>query len=985
MKKLLLLSWGVLLLCITQLYAQTRTVTGKVTAQSDGLPIPGVSVTVKGTTTGTQTDANGNFSLNAPNSARVLVFTYIGFKPQEVVIASGTLGVVLQEDQKSLSEVVITGYQTQSRREVSGSIATVNAAQVAQVPIASFDQALQGRAAGVLVTANSGQPGSSAVITIRGNGSINGSTTPLYILDGIEITARDFSTLNPNDFATFNILKDAAATSQYGSRGSNGVVVVTSKQGLAGRPVIRYDLQLGRSLAPENKLKVMNTEQKLDYELVNGNPNGWSDDEIAAFRNINTDWADVLFKKGTTKSHNLSVSGGADKTKYLISGSLFDQSGTVPTTKLKRYNGRVNLSSGTKDLDFGINSTIGYSDFKNTSEANTGINAPLNAVMWTNPYLAPYTATGAYSQNPTGQPNPLPELLENVNLSGQLKAVGNAFVNYRVPVVPGLFVKVNGGADYTTNESSAFIDPITYTGSLQTGQRGSLARNYNKFVRYTLTSSIGYSRTFAEDHTLTATVFNEIVRGKGSTFGFTGYGLGGAFENEAGITPGNTTNNFIPLVRGGGAPAPYGETNALLSYFTIINYGYKGKYFLQLGGRRDGSSRFGANYRYANFGSVGASWVVSAEPFFASLKEAISDLKFKASYGSAGNQGGLGDFQSRELFGRAVYNGVSGLLQGQLAQPDLTWEQRNKLNLGLEFTAWKGRVGGTVEYYNDKTTRLLFPRPISTTTGFGSITTNAGALRNSGIEASLNVDVIKSRSFTWNLFGNFTYNKNRVLELVNGQNEIVQGTLAVLRPNEALNSLYLVRYQGVNPANGNSVYLDKNGNPTETYSASDRVIVGTTDAPYFGGFGSGVSYKGLELNVLFSYVTGNKIYNNDRTNVENPDYLFDNLSADLLREWRTPGQITDIPRADQPIQTATTRFVEDGKFLRLRNVTLSYELPKRWVSAIKLNSVRVFAQGQNLATWTKFKGYDPEITGGVLTGAQYPALRTYTAGLSVGF
>ena len=970
-----------LLYCSTS-FGQDRSINGKVTAEGDGLPLPGVTVTVKGSSTTTQTDAQGNFKLNVASNAKVLVFSYVGFKQKEAIISGGLIGVILQEDQQSLSEVIVTGYGTQNKRELTGSVVSVKAADVATVPIASFDQALQGRAAGVLVTANSGQPGASAVITIRGRGTLSGSSTPLYILDGVEITARDFSTLNSLDFSSFSLLKDAAATSQYGSRGANGVVVITSKQGQIGKPVFRYDLQLGRSKAPENKLVVMNTAQKLDYELTNGNPNGWSDDEIAAFRLIDTDWEKVLFQTGTTRNHNLSVSGGNERTKYLISGNAFNQTGTVPTTKLKRYTGRVNVSSGTKDLDFGITSSFGYSDLTNTSEANSGINSPLNAIRWTNPYLAPYNADGTYSSNPTGQPNPLSELLENSNVSGQLKAVGTAYALYRVPVVPGLFAKVNAGADYASNESTIFINPSTYTGSLQTGTKGSLNRGYDKFVRYTLTSSIGYATKIAEDHNLSVTVFNEMVKGKGSSFGFVGYGLGGAFENESGITPGNTTNNFIPTVRGGGSTN--GTDNAILSYFTTINYSYKDKYFLQLGGRRDGSSRFGANHKYANFGSAGLSWAVSNEEFFAPVKTVFDDLKLKVSYGSAGNQAGLTDFASRELYSRSVYNGISGLVQSQLASPDLTWEQRKTLNAGLEFTAFKGRVGGTVEYYNSLTSRLLFPRAISTTTGFPTITTNAGELRNKGIEAALNVDVLKSKSFTWNVFANFTYNQNRVVSLSGGQEEITQG-LTVLKPGQPANSLYLVRYVGVNPANGNAIYLDKDGAETETYSADDRVLLGSTDAPYFGGFGSTLNYKGIELSFLFSYTKGNKIYNNDRTNIEIPDYLFDNLSVDLLNEWRTPGQITNIPRADQAIETETTRFVEDGSFLRLRNVSLSYELPKKLTSSFKVSSLRFFVQGQNLKTWTKFRGFDPEITGGTLTGAQYPALRTITAGLSIGF
>jgi len=346
-KPLLILLFGLLISSLC--FAQARTVNGKVTAKSDGSPLPGVSVMVKGTSNGTQTDAQGNFEFEVPASAKVLTISYLGYKSQDVVITAGIIGVALDDNRQSLNEVIVTGYGTQSEREVAGSIASVKAEQINQVPIASFDQALQGRAPGVLVQASSGQPGAAANVVVRGRGSILGSTNPLYVMDGIEITAADFATINTQDIADITILKDALATAQYGSRGANGVIVISTKQGRTGRAIVRYDAQFGRSAASDSIVTLMNSAQKLDYELANGNPNGWTNSEIAALKQVNTDWKDVIFKTGLTKSHNLSVSGGVDKTRYFVSGSLFDQSGTVLTTGLKRYNGRVNLSSGTQD------------------------------------------------------------------------------------------------------------------------------------------------------------------------------------------------------------------------------------------------------------------------------------------------------------------------------------------------------------------------------------------------------------------------------------------------------------------------------------------------------------------------------------------------------------------------------------------------------------------------------------------------------------
>lgn len=965
-------------LMVSVAFAQNKTVTGKVTSAGDGLPLPGVSVAVKGNTSiGTQTDANGNYSLSVPTTAKTLVFTYIGFLTKEVT-ANATTNVQLSEDQKLLSEVVVTGYGTQNKREIAGSISTISSKEFAQVPIASFDQALQGKAPGILVQSNSGQPGAAANILIRGSSSIIGSTSPLFIVDGVEITANDFSALNSGDFESIAVLKDAISTSQYGSRGSNGVIVISTKKGKSGNTKLTYDVQYGESNLPASKLILMNTQEKLDYEVANGNPYGWTAAELTALRAIDTNWEDVLYRTGKTASHTLSASGGNDKTTYFLSGSYFDQTGTVEATALERTTGRANIESKSGNFNFGLNSSFGFSVFTNTDENTTGIAAPLNAARWTNPYETVYDASGNYTVITSGQPHGLQELIENTRDRKQIKGVGNVYVGYNVPFVKGLSLKTSLGGDFRNNETSTYFDPTTQSGRASLGGRGSFSRGTDRYFRYTSTSSINYSTTFAKDHRLTVSLLNEIIKTNSANFQFTGYGLGGAFSNEAGITPGNATNNFIPAVGGNGS------INALLSYFANANYGYKGKYFLEGSVRRDGSSRFGANKKYANFGSIGASWIVSDETFMSGLKDSFLDeLKFKVSYGSAGNQNGIGNFQSRELYGRSVYNGVGGLVQTQLANPDLQWERKTTFNTGFEFSTFKGRLSGTVEYYNSITSDLFLNRQLSRTTGNTSLTSNIGELQNSGIEASLNVDVLKLKGFSWNVNASLTYNENKINSLVGDQKEIIGG-ITINRIGESINSLFVVPTAGVNPANGNQQYRKLNGSITETYSAADRVIVGETQVPYFGGFGSVFSFKGFELNAFFSFVRGNKIFNNDKNNVINPSYYFDNLAIDNLREWRKPGDITNVPRFDDVYVSGTTRFVESGNFLRLRNATFSYNVPKKFLEKAKISSAKLFVQGQNIYTWHKFEGYDPEIAGGVNNGAQYPALRTFTVGLNFG-
>lgn len=965
-------------LMVSVAFAQNKTVTGKVTSAGDGLPLPGVSVAVKGNTAvGTQTDANGNYSLSVPATAKTLVFTYIGFVTKDAT-ANATTNVQLSEDQKLLSEVIVTGYNTQNKREIAGSISTISSKEFAQVPIASFDQALQGKAPGILVQSNSGQPGAAANILIRGAGSVLGSTAPLFIVDGVEITANDFSALNSGDFENISVLKDAISTSQYGSRGSNGVIVITTKKGKSGATKLTYDVQFGESNLPEGKLRLMNSNEKLDYELANGNPYDWTAADLVTLRAIDTDWEDVLYRTGQTVTHTLGASGGNDKTTFFLSGSYFDQTGTVEETGLKRTTGRANIESKSGNFVFGLNSSFGYSVFTNTDENNTGIATPLNAARWTNPYETPFDASGNYTAIVSGQPNGLQEIQLNFRDRKQIKGVGNVYVSYDAPFLKGLTFKTNLGGDFRNNESTEYTHPTTQLGRAQTGTQGSFARGTNRYFRYTSTSSVNYATTINKDHTLSIGLFNEIVKTNSANFQFTGYGLRGAFQNEAGITPGTTTNNFIPAVGGNGG------INALLSYFAMANYGYKEKYFLQATVRRDGSSRFGDNKKYANFGSIGASWIVSDEDFMSGLKDSFLDeLKFKTSYGSAGNQNGIGNFQSRDLYGRAVYNGVSGLLQNNLPNPELQWERKTTLNAGIEFSTFKGRFTGAVEYYNSITSDLFLDKQLSRTTGNRVIPTNIGELQNKGVEASLNVGVIKSQNFTWDINASLTYNDNIVKKLEDGQNEIINGVF-INRVGESLNSFYVNPTAGVNPANGNQQYRKLDGSITETLDSDDRIIAGESQIPYFGGFGTTLSYKGFSLNTFFSFVSGNKIFNNDRTNVVFPFYYFDNLAAENLREWRKAGDITDVPRFDDVFESNTTRFVESGNFLRLRNATFSYQVPSKYLQKAKIGSIRLFVQGQNIYTWHKFLGYDPEIFGGINNGAQYPALRTFTAGLNIG-
>lgn len=968
--------------CFAVAFAQAQTITGKVTSQS-GEAVPFATIQVKGTKIITAADAQGNYSINAKNGD-VLIITGATFSKKEVTVNAAVTDVVVTAQVASLNEIVVTGYGTKSKRSSTGASNTIAVSDIKMQPMASFDQLLQGQAPGLLSLSNSGQPGAAASVVIRGRGNLTNNSNPLYILDGIEITAADFATLNQNDFESITILKDATEAAIYGSRGANGVIVVTTKKGKAGKLRLGYDVQYGWGKFPKSKLELMNSNEKLDYEIANGNPNGWSNAEIDSLRNIDVNWADVFFRTGLTKNHQLSASGGTDKTRFYASLGFFDQTGIVVNTGIKKYNGRINLETGTNNFKLGFNLGIGFSEFSNTTEANQSIASPLNSIQWTLPYFTPYDKGGNYLQDPTptGQPNALQELLKIQRSFPQWKGISSVNLEYKIPYVKGLTLRTNWGGDYTQNEWNIFTPRNTYTGSLAQGGQGSLLRRFDRNFRYTGTNSISYKTVIAGDHDLAVSINHEIVKNTFRRFNFTGFGLTLPFRNEGAITAGTGTNGYIPTLAG------VGTANALLSYFATANYGYRSKYFLNAALRRDASSRFGASNRWATFYQVGAGWIISDENFMKEIKP-ISLLKLRASIGTVGNQVTNTDFDSRALLGRSSYAGITGLSLIQPGNPELKWETRQSINTGIEFGLFQNRISGSVDYYNALTKNLYLNRNISSTSGFTSQLYNSpeGKLRNSGVEIVLRGYPVRSKNFTWLIEGNFTYNKNRVVSLPAGQDSTVAVDGTITAVGFPANSNYLVKYAGVDPANGDPLYYAKDGKITNVFSASDQVILGTTDAPYFGGINNTFSYKGLELNVSWVFVYGKELYNNDRLNVENPFYIASSLNKDLLREWRNPGDQTNIPRADGAVYFlgSTTHFLENASFWRLRNVMLSYNLPESILKKAKITGCRVFVQGQNLYTVTKWRSYDPELNGNFLAGAQYPAPKTITVGLSLAF
>lgn len=999
MRKNFSLLLGALLLLFQVGIAQTK-VSGRITAKKDGASLAGATVQVKGTTVSTATDENGNFSINVPANRSVLRITYLGYKTVEVNVANAG-SIAMEDDASDMTEVVVTGYRTQQKKNFVGSAGNIKGEEFASMPIASFDQALQGRTPGLIMRASSGQPGSSGSAIIRGRGSINGSTEPIYIVDGIQIAAADFAQINPNDITNVSVLKDAVATSLYGSRGGNGVMVITTKRGGGGKTKFEVEAFTGWSTFPTFRdYRLMTTAEKIEYELRRGGTSlsGYDDAELDSLAKINTDWEKETTRTGRTYSVNASAAGGSDKTRYFASVNYFTQEGSVRNTGFNRIVGRFNLSQDAGNFSFGLNTSGTVSDFQNTSEGNTGIGTPLNAGIWTNPYEQPFVpgfynaagnfvAGGSVLTRPriaeSFQPIPTTDLFWNNNNSNDLRFIAGANAEYRIPFVKGLSVRTLYGIDYRQFNSDGFTDRRTYNGGFNprptSGQftnfrTSSFARDFFKSQRITWTSSLNYMKSFGE-HTIDAGAYYETVDLKTASSGRTVFLLQSPFQNEAGAT---INGELLPRIRANATEA------ALESYFGLMNYSFKNRYFVSANIRRDGSSRFGADRRFATFGGIGAAWAMSDEAFMAGTRSWLNLLKVKASYGTVGNQEGIGAYESQGTVSGRSQNAAQGTVIATPANPELQWESRKKFNTGVEFALFNNKLTGGIEYYNEVTENLFLPVELSRTSGFGTLTKNIGSVRNSGVEIALNYDIIRNKDMRLSINGNITFNKNEVVKLAE-RDSVVSGSVirAIGKP---VNSIFLVEYAGVNPDNGNAQYRNLDGTLTETYNLTQRRIVGNQDPTYFGGYGFDFSYKGIGLNGQFSFFGGQDLFNNERNNIENPDYFYDNMNADVLGEWQKPGDITNIPRPDNEFVATTTRFLENSSFTRLRNVTLSYTLPTKLSTAATLKSVMFYVMGTNLFTITQFRGRDPEFAGGIsLTGAQYPAMRTVQAGIRVGF
>ncbi|HTH83026.1 MAG TPA: TonB-dependent receptor [Mucilaginibacter sp.] len=1009
MKKLLLVSLCFLVLCVTQVFAQNRTVTGTVTAKDDGLPIPGVTVKIKGTGVGTPTDVNGKYSISVPAGA-TLQFSFISFLSQDIPVnGRNVIDVVLAPNTKELNEVVVVGYQTIQRKDAVGSLSVVDAKKFEEKPIVSFLQDLQGTAPGVQVTGSSGRPGNNAVIRIRGTGSITASSDPLIVVDGIQVATVAYAELNPDDIDNVTILKDASAVAIYGSRGSNGVILVTTKSGKANAPSLHYSFRYGKTQRQDFKnVTLMSSAQKLQYEydakyldptldtmLINrGLPEDLSaitDAQRQTLWNLAIsrgagDWSKYLFQNATTRTHSISLSGGADKISYFLSGDINDNAGVERYSGFNRKGGRLNVTyQALPWFKMGTNIGVTTSHDNRVREAYNSQNS-YAALFFFNPYEQPYNNDGTFNTTAQGF-SPLEGAVNNpvsydiVSDFGTFFAEANFFKH--------LTIKSQYAINYNTQNYQSYLQPGSNLAIILGYNQKQDQIQQNFF--YSFTNTANWNQTVGGHHTFNALLGTEYDKGNLYTLSATGRGFPSkdftTLENAA--TPTQASTSITQF--------------SLISYFGALNYDYDKRYFINITGRRDGSSRFGANVQFANFGAIGAAWDLKNEKFL-SLPNWISDLKLRGSFGTSGNNN-ITDYQALATYQTSKYNDQTAIIPSKLANPNLTWETSHSQDGGITYGFLDSRITGELDYYNRVNSNLLYPVNVSATTGFASYTGNVGAVRNRGVEFSINGSVVRTKDLKWDLNFMYSHNDNVVTQLysnnavginASGIQRLVQG--------EPINVYYLVKEQGVNPADGKEVYYNLDGSTTETYVGSQAAILHNKSAnvKHFGSFGTTLNYKGLDFSASFYYSGGNWIYNQIWMDETSSSSVNGNLFTEAANYWKKPGDVVPYPRVLDPAtgkpdgtqatENYTTKYLEKGDYVELRDVTLGYTIPTRITKKYHVQSIRVFAQGTNLLMWTKYHG-NPEFAeagetasfAGSLALYGYPPIKGYTFGVDVRF
>lgn len=1046
-KSLTILGLSLLFCCITIIVSAQQTVQGTVTDGNTGEPLIGVNIIEKGTSSGTITDFDGKYTLNVSSGDAILVFSYTGYQETEIAVgAQSIVDIALSEGAALLDEVVVVGYGTQKKGDITAAIANISSEDIQVAPITSVEQAMQGRSAGVQISSSSGQPGAALSVRVRGATSITASSDPLYVIDGVPMVSENNSALftggynfnsisdiNPDDIESIQVLKDASATAIYGSRGANGVVLINTKRGKEGKGIIELDVSTGWQ-APTKVIDMMDSRQFInmmneaaaadglpaDY-FSNSSEDAWYNFNFIGDPNDpnlqNTDWYDeILRDDAPITNYGLSARGGNEKVSYFASLGYLDQEGYQKGTSFDRFSGRANIDAKISDkLKVGVNSLVSRSDSKSTIGDNSLYGVMINALA-TDPTMPVFQEDGSYSDPFTyyswwafENPRAATDLYQRNTISNRF--LGTIFGEYEL--IPNLKLRTSWSADYQYLKDNLFYPSNTFQ-AIRGGIQGEGVFANAEVLTWLNENIITYTPTIAEKHNLDLLAGFTMQESNRTISNINGQNFAtdilGSLELASDITEASSQSNSW----------------GLLSYLGRVNYNFDSKYYITGSVRVDGSSRFGTDKRYGVFPSGAVSWRASAEPFLRDVSW-LYDLKIRASYGLTGNQEGIDNFASRSLWSlNGQYGGIPAIRPDQLGNGNLGWESTAQFDVGFDASFVDGRINVVFDYFKKSTTDLLLQSIVPATSGYGNVFRNIGEVENKGIELGINSVNVRSGDFTWETSFNISSISNNVvrLEQSNQLGGLDGVQTHILTTDAPLGSFYLIPFEGVDPESGNSIFTDTNGDGV--INTGDSQIPRDEDGniksvwpDYYGGLTNTFSYKGLALSVFLQFSKGNYVFNHGRYASEQVGWSF-NFGGFLLPygnntqrveedRWRQPGDVTDIPRAGtgqlfdengsviegseyQNWQETSDQWLEDASYIRVKNIELSYEIPKNIISNIGLNNARVYFQGQNLFTFTDYLGVDPEVSSNgeavLFPGEDYGGLgqaKTYVFGVKLGF
>ncbi|MDO1449680.1 TonB-dependent receptor [Rhodocytophaga aerolata] len=1022
------------LLITFQALAQINSLTGKVTDENNQ-GIPGVNVLEKGTSNGTVTGTDGSYSLRLNNNGSVVVFSYIGYTTEEMSVNNqAEINVKLVPDLQTLGEVVVVGYGEQQKKDLTGAISSVNAKDIQKIQVSSVDQALQGQIAGVQISTTSGAPGGNVNVLIRGVSSITGGVQPLFVIDGYPVSnagiGNPLNTINPNDIESVDVLKDASATAIYGSRGSNGVIIITTKRGKSGAPRIEFDSYMGFQEVGK-KLDLMNAQEFAGMVVDARNagyldnfPNGNINDNNTVRPGVNfdisdkyrdpstlptTDWQDAIFRRAPINNYQLSATGGTESIRYAVSGGYFSQEGIIINSGLKRYNFRANLDGQlSKNLAFGVSLLPSYTQLREVpASGHYGALGIIASATGMDPSVPVYNEDGSYGNtippvdgNAAIQ-NPVKIANELQNPSSQFRILSNAYLEYTL--LEGLKLRSSFGVDLNYYKSNLW-NPSTLSSSAPTGPATARASNTEN-TNWLSETTLSYKKNLGGDHLIN-------ILG-----GFTAQR---AYNNSVTVTAGNFPDDLITNINGGivNGGNQNIEVNNLVSLLARANYSYKDKYLLTATVRSDGSSRFGKNNRWGTFPSASIGWRISNENFMSNITF-VNDLKLRASYGVTGNNA-IGNYRAISLLGSNNYvigdAVVPGLAASSLSNNDLSWESQSQLDIGIDLSVWNGRVNITSDYYDKRNKDMLFNIQTPSATGFTNAFVNVGEVQNKGIELGINTRNLVGE-FQWSTSFNITFNKNKVLAM-NEETARIFGSTApransnVTQVGYPIGVFYGRRAIGIFNSDQEAAEIGgqpnakagdirwKDVNEDGKIDDNDREVIGNPNPDFFFGFNNSFSYKGFTLDITTNGMYGQDVYNAmfaiNNSGVQN------NLSFIDEARWRSPEEPGSSQygrlwgRAIRGGLNGNTSYsslyIFDASYWRIRNITLAYTLPAAWLKNIKVQNARVYVAANNLYTFTKYIGYDPEV--GIAESNQtafgvdfgtYPLNRSFTLGLNLSF